>query len=86
MGCYVGRGRRDACFLNPSVYREQDTYYVYNHVDLVITYHSGQNEDWGYPYHGKAGRIICKLSNFTKYNIIRILIVQKQDFVTFGRM
>lgn len=63
MGCYVGITPREVCFSNPS-YRQPDSYYLYNHVDLVVTYHSGANEEWGSVFHGKAGRIICKIVAF----------------------
>ncbi|CAG2069013.1 unnamed protein product, partial [Timema podura] len=34
------------------------TYYLSNHVDLKVTYHSGEGEDWGVGFHGNSGRII----------------------------
>lgn len=40
-------------------YTEADTYYIANHVDLDISYHSGEKEEWGSPFKGKGGRIIC---------------------------
>lgn len=39
-----------------------DMYYVFNHVDIRITYHSGEDEEWGSSFQGNGGRIIGKLS------------------------
>uniref|UniRef100_UPI00358ED3DD transmembrane 9 superfamily member 2-like n=1 Tax=Myxine glutinosa TaxID=7769 RepID=UPI00358ED3DD len=47
IGCYVtadGKAR-DACIVN-SEFNVRNTYYVFNHVDIHITYHSGENEAW----------------------------------------
>ncbi|KAK6622673.1 transmembrane 9 superfamily member 2 [Polyplax serrata] len=58
MGCYVGKSLRSReCSINKS-YTEADTYYIANHVDLDISYHSGEKEEWGSPFKGKGGRII----------------------------
>ncbi|KAI1301882.1 Transmembrane 9 superfamily member 2 [Halotydeus destructor] len=58
MGCYVDpQGNpRDACVMNP-MYSKKDTFYLFNHVDLEITYHSGHNEAWGAAFGDKGGRI-----------------------------
>lgn len=37
---------------------EQDGFYIYNHVDLTVTYHSGDKEEWGSKFKGNGGRII----------------------------
>ena len=42
------------------MYNKPNTYYLFNHVDLVVTYHSGEQEDWGGGFQGNGGRIICK--------------------------
>lgn len=34
------------------------SYYVFNHVDLVITFHSGVSEEWGVSFKQNGGRII----------------------------
>ena len=36
------------------------SYYVFNHVDITISYHDGQAEDWGKYLAGQAvgGRIV----------------------------
>lgn len=47
IGCLVtslGRAK-DACVIN-SDFHERNSFYVFNHVDIKITYHSGQNEGW----------------------------------------
>ena len=62
MGCYVGpKGvQKDACVMDPA-YNKPDTNYIFNHVDITITYHSGQGEDWGkYLGNDDGGRIVCK--------------------------
>lgn len=45
MGCYPDYPGRMCDAEN--VYTKPNTYYLYNHVDLVVTYHSGAKEDWG---------------------------------------
>ncbi|KAJ8960829.1 hypothetical protein NQ318_020125 [Aromia moschata] len=55
MGCYVRNGRQTC--LRPV--GSQDAYYIYNHVDLNITYHSGSHEDWGNLHpRDNVGRVI----------------------------
>ncbi|XP_065226511.1 transmembrane 9 superfamily member 2 [Planococcus citri] len=34
-------------------------YYLFNHVDLKIIYHSGEHEEWGSSFQGNGGRIIA---------------------------
>ena len=48
MGCHVDdRGNpKDACVISRD-YSKANHYYIFNHVDIVITYHSGIGEDWG---------------------------------------
>ncbi|XP_071453601.1 transmembrane 9 superfamily member 2 [Hetaerina americana] len=55
MGCYVRE--REPCVIS-SMYSKPKTYYIFNHVDLVITYHSGKDEDWGVGFKENGGRII----------------------------
>ncbi|PSN35447.1 Transmembrane 9 superfamily member 2 [Blattella germanica] len=59
MGCYVRQRRtaQDTCILSPT-YNKPNTYYIFNHVDLIITYHSGEGEEWGVNFNGNGGRII----------------------------
>lgn len=54
MGCYSHQGR-DTCFRSPD---QANAYYIYNHVDLTITYHSGEQEEWGNKFKSNGGRII----------------------------
>lgn len=54
MGCYVKNGK-NTC---PSNVKKVEAYYIYNHVDLTITYHSGNNEEWGNQFRSNGGRII----------------------------
>jgi len=58
MGCYVdAQGNpRDACVMN-AMYSKKDTFYLFNHLDLQITYHSGHGESWGAAFGDKGGRI-----------------------------
>lgn len=54
MGCY-SRDGRDTCYRNIA---NKNAYYIYNHMDLVITYHSGAKEEWGSSFGDNGGRII----------------------------
>ncbi|KXJ23174.1 transmembrane 9 superfamily member 2 [Exaiptasia diaphana] len=47
IGCYVTADgqARDAC-VTSTKFNQADTHYVFNHVDITITYHNGQGEDW----------------------------------------
>ncbi|XP_062332265.1 transmembrane 9 superfamily protein member 5 isoform X2 [Osmerus eperlanus] len=47
IGCLVTLDGRvkDACVIN-SEFNKKNTFYVFNHVDIKITYHSGENEGW----------------------------------------
>ncbi|XP_044751454.1 transmembrane 9 superfamily member 2 [Coccinella septempunctata] len=54
MGCYVKNGR-NTC---PMKLDRADAYYINNHVDLVITFHSGGKEEWGTKFQDNGGRII----------------------------
>lgn len=59
MGCHVRerRNAEDICMISVS-YNKPNTYYIFNHVDLVITYHSGKGEEWGSTFQGNGGRIV----------------------------
>lgn len=61
MGCLVRNSKNpeieESCALNP-LYNRPGTYYLFNHVDLVITYHSGAKEEWGNAFNQNNGRII----------------------------
>lgn len=54
MGCY-SKDERDTCYRNVA---NKNAYYIYNHVDLIITYHSGAQEEWGSSFGENGGRII----------------------------
>ncbi|KAF2898668.1 hypothetical protein ILUMI_07502 [Ignelater luminosus] len=54
MGCY-SRDGRDTCYRHVA---NKNAYYIYNHVDLTITYHSGAKEEWGSSFRENGGRII----------------------------
>lgn len=59
MGCQVdeqGIGQY-ACLMNPA-FNQPDSYYIFNHVNIKVTYHSGENEAWGVGFGDKGGRII----------------------------
>ncbi|PAA89042.1 hypothetical protein BOX15_Mlig008823g1 [Macrostomum lignano] len=59
VGCYVTEKgeRRDACSTS-SRYSSPNTVYLFNHVQLVISYHSSAEESWGAGISGRGGRII----------------------------
>lgn len=40
------------------MYDKPNTLYLFNHVDLEITYHSGEKEEWGSGFKDNGGRII----------------------------
>ncbi|XP_060069369.1 transmembrane 9 superfamily member 2-like [Ylistrum balloti] len=58
IGCYVTKNgkRKDACVTDPR-FSEKDSYYLFNHVDITITYHSGEGEEWG-DQNNPGGRIV----------------------------
>lgn len=47
IGCLVTTDGRpkDACVINAE-FNKKNTFYVFNHVDIKITYHSGESEAW----------------------------------------
>lgn len=62
MGCYVDKTGQpqDACVISHD-YAAPNTYYIFNHVDIIISYHDGHSEDWG-KYLGAevlGGRIVA---------------------------
>jgi len=61
MGCYVDKKGepKDACVISHE-YNTPDTYYIFNHVEIHISYHSGKDEDWGRYLGGVlGGRIVA---------------------------
>lgn len=61
MGCFSknnGLLPYSTCGVN-SAYNKDNTYYLVNHVDITITYHSGEKEEWGSSFGNKGGRIIA---------------------------
>jgi len=43
-------------------YNQKNTYYVFNHVDITISYHSGKGTDWGQEFGlsvWSGGRIVA---------------------------
>ncbi|KAK3605598.1 hypothetical protein CHS0354_005902 [Potamilus streckersoni] len=59
IGCYVTKeGRKkDSCTMNVD-FSQPDMYYLFNHVDIIVGYHSGAKEDWGQSFGDDGGRII----------------------------
>ncbi|XP_017899917.1 PREDICTED: transmembrane 9 superfamily member 2-like, partial [Capra hircus] len=47
IGCFVTQSgvSSDACFMHPE-FNKTNTYYIFNHVDITITYHSENEVDW----------------------------------------
>ena len=43
MGCYTTKAgvQKDACVMSPT-YKDANTFFVFNHVDITIYYHSGK--------------------------------------------
>ncbi|XP_052104535.1 transmembrane 9 superfamily member 2-like isoform X1 [Mytilus californianus] len=60
IGCLVDKDgkQKDACVIS-NKYSEKNTYYVFNHVDVTITFHSGENTDWGQEFGWDGGRIVA---------------------------
>ncbi|GAB1605301.1 transmembrane 9 superfamily member 2-like [Argonauta hians] len=59
IGCYVTKdGYKKGIFRTRDSFSEPNTYYLFNHVDIDIIYHSGREEEWGESLTGKGGRII----------------------------
>ncbi|CAF1044787.1 unnamed protein product, partial [Didymodactylos carnosus] len=58
IGCYVTKSglSKDSCNIRDG---KNDTYYVFNHLDFEITYHSGKGETWGGSFQDDGGRIIA---------------------------
>uniref|UniRef100_A0A646QFR8 Transmembrane 9 superfamily member n=1 Tax=Hemiscolopendra marginata TaxID=943146 RepID=A0A646QFR8_9MYRI len=58
MGCYINSDGQPkfACIIDKA---KPKTYYLFNHVDIEITYHSGGDEDWGSSFGEGGGRIIA---------------------------
>ena len=46
-------------FFQPA-FSKPDTYYIFNHIDLTITYHGGKGETWGAELDDNIGRILSK--------------------------
>jgi len=59
MGCYVreNAGSQQDC-VSSSRYNKPKAFYIFNHVDLTITFHSGEGEDWDVGFGSNGGRII----------------------------
>uniref|UniRef100_A0A0B7BD17 Transmembrane 9 superfamily member n=1 Tax=Arion vulgaris TaxID=1028688 RepID=A0A0B7BD17_9EUPU len=60
VGCYVTKlgKRKDTC-VTLADFKASDTYYLYNHVDIVVEYHRLSPEDWGQQHTGIGGRIVA---------------------------
>lgn len=58
MGCYSRKSNGYNCGLSGENFNKPNAYYLVNHVDLVVTYHSGVKEEWGGNIGDDAGRII----------------------------
>jgi transmembrane 9 superfamily protein 2/4 len=62
IGCYVTQKgvAKDTCVINPG-FKQPDTYYVFNHVELTITYHNAPKDKvvWGDKFLPEStGRIV----------------------------
>lgn len=59
IGCYVtpsGKAK-DACVINPAM-SKPDTYYVFNHLEIEVTYRSGKDQLWAGNLGADTGRIL----------------------------
>ncbi|KAG1685800.1 Membrane-associated protein Hem [Nymphon striatum] len=59
MGCYVDSGGKpkDACRISDKL-KNPNSYYIFNHVDIIIAYHSSAHSDWGTAFGDNGGRIL----------------------------
>lgn len=57
IGCYVTKSgqAKESCSIKDG---KNDTFYLFNHLDFTITYHSGERETWGQSFGENGGRII----------------------------
>lgn len=68
MGCYVDKNskQQDTCVISDA-YSQADTYYLFNHVDIVISYRPGNGQEWG-QFLTEAGeiggRIVCEYKKY----------------------
>lgn len=64
IGCFVNKFgvKKDACSLFKN-FNRPSSYYVFNHLDIQITYRSGKNEEWGASFMEEGGRIISAKVN-----------------------
>ncbi|KAL8625581.1 transmembrane 9 superfamily member 2 [Nucella lapillus] len=60
MGCYVNKQGtpKDFCVTSRQ-FKQPNTYYLFNHVDIYIDFHPGSVEDWGESLTGNRGRIVA---------------------------
>ncbi|XP_043494747.1 transmembrane 9 superfamily member 2 isoform X1 [Polistes fuscatus] len=60
MGCFTREplSAQDTCSINGLYSKTGKAYFIFNHVDLNITYHSGVKEEWGTSFKENGGRII----------------------------
>lgn len=63
VGCFVNKYgiQKEICRLFK--FSKPDTFYLFNHVDILITYHSGKGEEWGARFLQNGGRIISAKVN-----------------------
>ncbi|KAH8010079.1 hypothetical protein HPB51_024754 [Rhipicephalus microplus] len=59
MGCFTYRNSqpRGLCSVT-SEFSKPETFYLFNHVDLTISYHKSEKESWGSSFIEEGGRII----------------------------
>jgi transmembrane 9 superfamily protein 2/4 len=59
VGCYIDeKGQPQGMCMIPREQEQANTYYVYNQLDFVVSYHSRRGEDWGSTCRENGGRII----------------------------
>ena len=74
MGSYVDKNGnpKDACVISRE-HSTKDSYYIFNHIDIDISYHSGAYEDWGKVLQTQpGGRIVCEF--IVTHNTIFLVI------------
>ena len=87
MGCYVDKSGnpQDACVISKD-YNKADTYYIFNHVDITISYHSGLKEDWGkflLDSGEQGGRIVGETMLLPSFFLCRVYIFKMSVLLFF---
>jgi len=67
IGCYVTKSgqSKESCNIRDG---KNDTFYLFNHLDFEIMYHSGENEAWGTAFGEDGGRLVAAKVQINSFN------------------